>query len=376
MLLAEEKIEKLTPPEISPSTIAKKVKSTRPMREGCFNISAEDFHGKNGIKKIIHCYGHGGSGWTTLWGSVGKALRIFQSTGPDPKKKVRIIGSGCIGLTSAIELARLGYQIVGITTKELWDIPSWHAAGYFALVSIKTSPEEEDMDRIGEETFKTYQMIDQGLHPYISKDALRFIPVYSSHDTDSGVEALEEKGLIPPKERVTLDFGNGVRHPHFWKFMTYFLDTTKLMKQFKTEVSKLHIPIEVGAVNSFDELAEEVIFDCSGMGGRELNQDAKMIPVRGHLVMTNELAGSEHMNYMIYTRVVQDGKDEYVYMFPKSVAVFSASEEIACGGVLGGTFISDTDQLSPAELEKLDELEFKRMLDRNCMFFYGRPYRD
>lgn len=378
VLLAEERIEKLTPPEINPSTIARKTKCTRPMREGRFNISLESYKGKNGAKTIVHCYGHGGSGWTTLWGSVGKAIQLFQNSNPDQQKPIRVIGSGCMGLASSIELTRLGYTVAGITTKELWNIPSWNAAGYFAIVSVKTSPEEEEnMNQIGEATFKAFQSIDQGLHPYIPKHAVRYMPVYCSDDTESGVEDLEKKGIIPSREAVTLDFGNGVQHPHFFKYMTYFLDTTTLMKELNAELNRLNIPIEMGEVLSFDDIAEEIIFDCSGLGGRELNQDVQMVPVLGHLILPNEQSGTEHMNYMIYTHVMQDGKEEYVYMFPKSIAVLPDNHEgIVCRSVLGGTFIPNTDRLTPEELENLDNIEYKRMLDRNCMFFHGRPFQE
>lgn len=376
-LSAEARIEKLTPPEINPSTLGPKIRCIRPMREGRFNISVENVEGKNGIKTIVHCYGHGGSGWTTLWGSVQKAIKLFEDANPDKEKPIRVIGSGCMGLASSIELTRLGYKVAGITTRELWRIPSWSAAGYFAIVSVKTSPEEEkNMNQIGEATFKTYQLIEQGLHPYVSSNAVRYLPVYCSHDTESGVEDLEQKGIIPPKEEVILDFGNGVQHPHFYKYMTYFLETPTLMKQMHAEVKRLQIPLEMGTVTSFEDVSEEVIFNCSGLGSRILNNDDKMIPVLGHLVAPNEKSGTEHMNYMIYTKVTQDDKNEYVYMFPKAAArVPETNEEIECRSVLGGTFIPHTDKLTPEERAELDRVEFKRMLDRNCIFFHGKPFQ-
>nr|MBA3816188.1 hypothetical protein [Parachlamydiaceae bacterium] len=129
----EPKIVKLIPPQICNETVSEEIVCTRPMREGKFNISLEQ---KNS-KTVVHCYGHGGSGWTTLFGSVSKAIDLFQETQPSKAKPIRIIGSGCMGLTAAIELSQLGYQIAGISTKNLYDLPSWRAAGYFALVSVK-----------------------------------------------------------------------------------------------------------------------------------------------------------------------------------------------------------------------------------------------
>jgi D-amino-acid oxidase len=369
---AEPKIIQLTPPQISTEAISEKIACTRPMRDGKFNISVEQDKGKT----IVHCYGHGGSGWTTLFGSVDKAIELFKGTNPNLHKPIRVIGSGCMGLTAAIELTRQGYTVAGIFTKSIYDMPSWRAAGYFALVSVKTSLEEQaSLNEIGLQTFLTYQKIDQGAHPYISKDAVRFMPVYCSIDTESGVEDLEARGMIPPREYVSLDFGNRVIHHGFVRYMTYFMNTTTIMRMLTQEAAKLNIEIEEKAIHSFDEISEDIIFNCSGLGGRELNLDANMIPVRGHLITLNDAAGSEHMNYMIYTKVEQDGKEAYIYMFPKNSSVTPEHQEgISCVGVLGGTFIPHADTLSKPELEELDRMEFTRMLNRNAAFFLDHSF--
>ncbi len=365
---------KLTPPILSRDTISKKIVCTRPMRNGKFNLSVGHHLGKI----IVNCYGHGGSGWTTLFGSVNKTIELFQNIDPNKHRAIRVIGSGCMGLTAAIELDRLGFTVAGISTKSLYDLPSWRAAGYFALVSVKTSPEEqENLNEIGLHTFLSYQIIDRGEHPYITREAVKYMPIYSSIDTDAGVEDLEERGLIPPRQYVSLDFGNGVIHHGYVKYMTYFMNTTTLMHQLIAEVNKRAIPIQLQEVQSFDEIAEEIIFNCSGLGGRELNHDTSLIPVRGHLIALNAAAGDGHMDYMIYTKVKQDGKEEYVYLFPKNRSVIPENiSGTVCSGVLGGTFIPHVDQLPQTEQEELDQIELKRLLDRNSEFFHGHPFID
>jgi D-amino-acid oxidase len=370
----EPQIVKLIPPKISKETIQEEIVCTRPMRQGKFNISLE--HDRE--KTVINCYGHGGSGWTTLFGSVSKAIELFQKTDPNKAKPIRIIGSGCMGLTTAIELSRLGYQVAGISTKNLYDNSSWKAAGYFALVSVKTSPEEQaDLNKIGLNTFLTYQKIESGKHPYITKEAVKFMPVYCSIDTEAGVEDLEAHGMIPPREYVSLDFGNGVLHHDYVKYMTYFMNTTTLMRQLTAEVQRLGINIELKKVNSFDDVVEKVVFNCSGLGGKDLNADENIIPVRGHLVTLNYASGSAHMEYMVYTKVQQNGKEEYIYLFPKNISVSSEHKEgLPCLGVLGGTFIPHADKLPSLDQENLDQTEFKRMLDRNSEFFQGHLFNE
>lgn len=369
--LFAEKIEVLTPPLIQPFSIDQKISCTRPMREGKFNISAED---KNG-KILVHCYGHGGSGCTTVFGSVRRAIELFeQQLKERPKTPIRVVGTGIIGLTAAIELTLKGYEVSGITTKEFYEIPSWKNAGYFALVSVQTDPDEQlNLSRIGMATFREYKKIYENNHPYITSDCIRLLPVYCSADTEAGVEDLEQEGLIPPREQVTLDFGNGVVHNNFVKFYTYFMDTTQIMIQLRETVDKLGIPIEQRELSSFDDVAESIVFNCSGLGAKALNQDDKMIAVRGHLLNLNHNAGVGHMEYMIYTKVKgESGKDEYVYMFPKGLQVSNTDPHGKnVYGTLGGTFIRNTDLLSEAELEELDNAEFEKLFNRNYHFFWG-----
>lgn len=366
---------RLSPPKIAHETISQKIISTRPMRDGKFNISVEDFKGKN-AKTLVHCYGHGGSGWATLFGSVERAIQLFETRDPDKKSPIHVVGSGCMGLTSAIELARRGYKVAKITTKSLYDIPSWDAGGYFAIVSVKTSTEEQlHLNEIGMRSFLAYKQIEEGKHPYLSSTAVRYTPVYCHVATEAGIEDIEKRGLIPPREEVTLDFGNGVIHPHYLKYMTYYMNVTDLMKQLWKEISRIKIPIEIREIHTFDELQEENIFNCTGLGSITLNKDPSLIPVRGHLITLNDAAGIAHMDYMIYTSVIQEGKEECIYLFPKDLTVSTThQQEVACMGVLGGTFIQNADRLSAKEQQELDQREFQRMLDRHSLFFQGHPY--
>lgn len=351
------KIVKLQPPVISPATVLKEIACTRPMRNGKINISKQEIEEKT----VVNCYGHGGSGWTTLFGSVNEAITLLDEA--DKRTPIRIIGAGCMGLTIAAELARKGFHVSGITTKAQYNLASWQAAALFAIAALTPTPEEQKhLDKLGIETFNVYRQIEKGEHPYLSKDSVRYMPTYCKKEMESGLEAVEAAGLLPSPVEVTLDFGNGVRHEGYMEHMSYFVDTTKVMKQ----LTAFAIPMEIKEVHAFAEVDESIIFNCTGIGAAALNNDPDMVPVKGHLVLLGNQPSQGHMNYMLYTYVQQDDEEEAIYLFPKNQCVTEEFPEgFPCDGVIGGTFIPHAD-------ESVDPREFQKLLERNIEFFYGK----
>lgn len=159
--------------------------------------------------------------------------------------------------------------------------------------------------------------------------------------------------------------------------MTYFLDTTQMMNALIEQTRLLNIPVKMKEIASFDEIPEAVIFNATGLGSWKLNHDDNMIPVRGHLIALNDASGREHLDYMIYSKVEQDGVEEYVYLFPKELCVLPQHIlGLPSQGVLGGTFLKNVDSLTLEQQEHLDKVEFARLLERNNIFFHGQSYKN
>lgn len=367
-----ESIVHLKAPIISEKTILKYVTCTRPKRQDGVNISIEQIN----QKQVIHCYGHAGFGWSTLFSSINQAIELFERHATDLNKPICILGSGCMGLTTAIELVRRGYTVSKIITKDLYDLCSWRAPGCFALDStIMAGPEKENHKKMVFETFKVYQDVASGIHPYLKQEAVRFLPIYCMDGMYGGFVGLEEEGIIPSRETATLDFGNGVQHKNFVKFMTYFMDTALLMQQLHNEVTRLGISIEINTISSFDQVDENIIFNCTGLGSKELNSDTNMIPIRGHLIVLNEYAGNKHMNYMLFAKIEQNNAQENVHMFPKSFAVSSDYPQgVISYATLGGTFLPIDPAMTEQALAELDEREFNKLTDRLSLFFTGNSF--
>lgn len=366
VLNAEPTIVRLSPPVISSETVEAYVTCTRPVREGRFNISTEEKEGK----KLIHCYGFGGSGWTCLFGSVEQAISLFEQTHPSKETPIRILGSGCMGLTSAIELSRRGYKVAGITTKDLYDSPSWRAGGLFAVSVTKAAPEEEqNINELSIQTFLTYRQIEEGKHPYLPPAGAHLLPIYFPKEGGASLIPLEEAGLISPREEVTLDFGNGLIYPDFAKYMTYFIDTAATMLHLLKEVDRLSIPIDIREVHSFHEVSEEVIFNCTGLGSLELNDDSQLIPIYGHLIVLNPKSGENHLDYMLSAKVQQNGKAQSINLFPKTVyANADYPEGIPSAGILGSTFLFGYETWT-------NEEEFTKLAERTALFFNGKSFK-
>jgi hypothetical protein len=62
-------------------------------------------------------------------------------------------------------------------------------------------------------------------------------------------------------------------------------------------------------------------------------------------------------------------------MFPKNISVTPQNPDgLSCRAVLGGTFIADMATQSNIPEKNLDTIEFKRLLDRNSLFFSGKLF--
>lgn len=349
-LAADVKEEVLTAPRLDPVNIKEYVTCVRPMREGIFRIEAETINDKF----IVHNYGHGGSGWTLLPGSVNHALKLYtDAQEKDEKlkknKKITVIGAGCNGLLTAIRLKQAGYD-VKIVAERVRDLASHKAAGLLAPVSMKTSPEEQvKVDAIGFDAFAYYKKQAESTNPEFK--GISFMPVYVIGDEEgAGLYPLVNAGHMDKPEDVKIRFENGASH-EAKKFRTIFMNTKILMKELSKKIKELKIQIIRKKVKEFAELDTPVVFNCAGLGAKGFG-DNKMIPVQGHL-MSLKKQPMRKLQYMIYAKMKVDGEYRYVYFMPKA------------GGTLGGTFIEGEGELNT------NQGEFDKLLKRSKTFFFG-----
>jgi D-amino-acid oxidase len=352
-------IIRLTPPRISPYHIKEKIVCIRAHRERIFNVSAHT----QGTQLICHNYGHGGAGWTFLFGSVNESIRLFEQQYAQNNQlrtaPITVVGAGCIGLLTALCLAYKGYK-VHILADTTDDIPSHKAAGFFFPRPRKCSKPDERIvfEQLGMESYATYLSIINGTHPFITHGPL-LMPAYFGLDIDPGFGPYIEKGLVATPERVTIDFGNGKMYETM-RYYTVFINTGIIMQELYRNIHALNIPIIQHTVHNLNDIQTPVVFNCAGLGAKQLTGDARIVPVQGHLLTLTHQPPMDQLQYMVNVKVTQynaHGKprDELIYYAPKD------------DGIVGITFIRGQDN------PHTNHHEFDRLIER-CQTFFGTDY--
>src|SRR3546814_1879798 len=82
------------PVKATPDRVIRTLAGLRPYRPGGFVVRADTL----GTKRLVHNYGHGGSGITMSWGTAKLAVEIGA---PGHSGPVAVIGAGIVGLSTA-----------------------------------------------------------------------------------------------------------------------------------------------------------------------------------------------------------------------------------------------------------------------------------
>lgn len=354
----------INPPKLNADNIGQRILCHRPMRHGAPAMYIENKDGKI----IANDYGHGGSGWALAPGAakyvIDLAFRNSYAKFLNKKTPIAIVGAGAIGLFTALELINHGYANITIYADQFDSLTSHNAGGLLAPVSMDNDPELQIIiDKIGIDAYRFYKDIAMNKNKQITKGAV-IVPTYFSNREDSGLEPYVGKVMQPAKD-VLVDFKNGTTHEMVVYDDGIFMDTGLLMDSLTKILKKHKVKFVKQKINKFSELSQNIIFNCTGMGAKQLSNDDQMISVQGHLIMLKH-EKPEDLNYMM---LVYFGKDKTkhnqtikrsFYIFPKK-AFGSKPDDI---GVIGGTFVENADSSTP-NTEEFD------IVIQNARKFYG-----
>lgn len=281
---------RLPPVKISASRVIKESVGLRPFRRSGPRIETQEL----GNKKIIHNYGHGGSGWSLSWGSAMLAAEMIpQNT---DLKKIAVMGCGVLGLSTARTLQKKGYEVT-IYTKDVYpNVTSAMATGTWSPSHKLIDPDkvteefQEKFKRAFYHSYHTYQRM-LGLNQVVD-----WMDNYSIKGENTAVTNPSEATLksqlitkemdIYPKGEPLSRAENPFKFKQVTKNPTTIFNIPSYLKMLTNDFllagGKLEIK-EFNRLEDVDALPETCIVNCTGLGAMKLFGDNDMVPVSGQL---------------------------------------------------------------------------------------------
>ena len=343
---------RLAPVNISYDRIIRTTIGLRPHRPSGFVLRAD----KLDDKLLIHNFGHGGSGMSLSWGTASMATDLAL---PHAERKAAVLGSGVVGLTSARELQRHGFEVtiyaatVPPDTTSNMSLAGWTPTSGLVDNQLRTAAWDEQCRHAARIAYRRLQLL---VGP---KYGITWITQYSPNDNGPGGGGNPNPNPLLPAELTgprAIVFGPG-EHPFRTRYCvgreemriepSIYLDA--LMNDFlnwggKVVIRKFDAPADIA------RLSENVIVNCTGLGSKELFKDPDLMPLKGQLVV---LVPQPEVTYGTNGAGRPLPPDSgFVHMMPRSDGI-----------ILGGTSLRDNWSL------EIEENERKRVMDLHTELF-------
>lgn len=256
----------------------------RPHRDSGNVLKAD----KLDAKMLIHNYGHGGAGMSISWGAGQIAAEMALQHG---ERRAAVIGCGAVGLTSARQLQRRGFDVTIYAMSVPPDTTSnMSLAGFTPTSGLvendKRTPEwDAQFRRAAEIAYRQLQLMagpNYGIGWIYS-----YSPVDEMPRAGGGGGGGDLLPLPLRTGQVVLQPGE---HPFKTKYAiqrsvmriqpSIYLDA--LVRDFlmfggHMVIRKFDTPRDLMTLN------ESVVINCTGLGARALFGDEEVIPVKGQL---------------------------------------------------------------------------------------------
>lgn len=255
----------------------------RPHRPSGFVLKAA----KLDAKTIVHNFGHGGSGMSLSWGTASMAVDMAMA---QPERRAAVLGCGVVGLTSARELQRHGFEVTIYAEKLPPDTTSNMSLAGFTPTSglvdfkLRTPAWDEQFRQAVQIAYRRLQLL---IGP---KYGITWIRNYSPTETPQAASGTNV--LLPENvqgSRVLLQPGEhpftttyAIERPEMRIEPSIYLDALVgdfLLFGGKIVVRKFESPRDVTA------LAEPVVVNCTGLGSKALFDDPELVPLKGQLIV-------------------------------------------------------------------------------------------
>src|SRR5690348_8833470 len=198
-------------------------------------------------------------------------------------KKAAVIGVGVIGLSTAMLALEQGYHVTIYSDKPLSATTSMKAAASFKPVLVAENDLTNRMFSLSSDYFARIVAQDAevaGVHKHIHWEAMS-----APREPATYVSMMEAFEMI---ERPHVPGGYALG----WKYRTFFIDTSIflpwLLQRFTASGGTLVLLAEPFTnIEQLAALEADVVFNCTGLGARELCNDTRVIPIKGQVALTD-----------------------------------------------------------------------------------------
>jgi D-amino-acid oxidase len=322
----------LRPVDVDAGRVIRTVAGLRPYRASGFVVRREAL----GEKALVHNYGHGGSGITLSWGSSRLAVDLGL---PGHSGSVAVLGAGALGLTTARLVQEAGFPVT-IYAKALPPHTTSNVAGgqietaYLYKEDAVTPEWRQQLLAAMDYSWRRWQILIGDEY------GVRWMTTYEETQL-SGPNPMDP--YYPATKVLTR-----AEHPFpldtVVRFQTMYVETGHFLRQAMRDIQIAGGRIEVrdfATPQAILGLPEKLVFNCTGLGSRDLFGDQDLHPLKGQLAI---LLPQPEVNYAL-----SGGPG---YMFPRPDGI-----------ILGGT--AERDNFDPTP----DPATIARLIDRHKRFF-------
>jgi glycine/D-amino acid oxidase-like deaminating enzyme len=287
----------LPPVDASWDRVIRTTVGLRPHRDSGFVLRADRLD----AKMLIHNYGHGGAGMSLSWGTGAIAADLALA---HEDRRAAVVGCGAVGLTSARQLQRRGFDVTIYAMALPPDTTSNMSLAGFTPTSGLVEPDrrtpawDEQFHRAADIAYRQLQLLAgtqygvSWIYNYSPVEELR-----PPSETRGAFERQDLQAGLQPGA-VTLQPGEhpfptryAIRRPSLRIEPSIYLDA--LLRDFMLFGG--HVVIrKFETQRDLMSISEPIIVNCTGLGSKALFGDEELVPLKGQLVV---LVPQAEVNY-------------------------------------------------------------------------------
>jgi glycine/D-amino acid oxidase-like deaminating enzyme len=278
----------LAPVNVSWDRVIRTTVGLRPHRDAGFVVRADRLDEKT----VIHNYGHGGTGYSLSWGTAQLATDLALQ---GAERRAAVIGCGIVGLTTARQLQRHGFDVTVYAASlppETTSNMAWAAfTPLSGLVSAdRRTPEwDAQFQRAVAISFRQHQLLAGGQYGVSWID--EYTPVTDPNSPRRGGPE-GGPGLMPEGLALGRTLLKAGEHPFATPY-AYAVPNLRFEPSIYLDALMRDVVAFGGriVVRQFETkhdlaaLSEMLIMNCTGLGAKALFGDDELVPIKGQLVV-------------------------------------------------------------------------------------------